>query len=52
MTGLQLADLAAYPIAQHIMYPSRLNLAFDAVRLRIRQNPAGITTGYGLKVFP
>ena len=32
VTGLQLADLIAYPITQHILFPDRVNYAFDTIK--------------------
>jgi hypothetical protein len=37
MAGLQIADLAAYPIAQHIMNPTAQNQTYDAVEPRFRR---------------
>jgi hypothetical protein len=52
MPGLQIADLAAYPIARHIIAPDATNLAYDAIMPRIRKSPSGKMLGWGLKVFP
>jgi hypothetical protein len=52
MIGLQVADLAAYPIARRIMNPRTANPAFRAIRRRFRRSDGGRINGYGLKVFP
>ncbi len=52
MPGLQVADLAAYPIARHIIAPQAANPAYDAIMPRIRKSPGGKMKGWGLKVFP
>lgn len=49
--GHQIADLSAYPIANKILYPNRINLAFDILKFKFRQRN-GRVKGYGLKVFP
>lgn len=49
VTGLQIADLIAYPITQHLLFPDRVNFAFDTVDNNI------YTSGekkLGLKVIP
>ena len=52
-TGTQIADLIAYPIATKIIYPERVNLAFEILEDKIyRQFPNSDYLGYGLKVFP
>lgn len=52
MPGLQVADLAAYPVARHIISPHIANVAYDAILPRIRASPKGQQIGWGLKVFP
>jgi hypothetical protein len=52
MPGLQLADLAAYPIARRVINAKAANPAYDALRPLIRKSPAGKVEGWGLKVFP
>jgi len=52
MPGLQMSDLAAYPIARHIMNPAAPNPAYAALSHRIRRSPQGQILGWGLKVFP
>lgn len=51
-TGLQLADLVAYPIARHVVDPNQPNRAYDVLEPKFRRSPAGQIQGYGLKVFP
>lgn len=51
--GTQIADLVAYPIATKIIFPERVNLAFEVLEDKIyRQFPGSDYIGYGLKVFP
>lgn len=50
--GLQLADLTAYPLAQHILYPERPYIPFDIIKNKIYCNAKGKRDGWGLKVFP
>lgn len=52
MPGLQIADLAAYPIARHAIDQKVPNPAFEIVRERLRKSPKGNPTGWGLKIFP
>lgn len=52
MIGLQIADLAAYPIARNIMNAAAANPAYAAVQQRFRRSVRGTINGYGLKVFP
>jgi hypothetical protein len=52
MPGLQIADLAAYPIARHAMDPRAPNPAFVAIEPRLRRSKGGVVQGYGLKIFP
>jgi hypothetical protein len=51
-TGLQIADLVAYPIARHVVDPTKPNPAYDVVVRKFRRGPAGTHFGFGLKVFP
>lgn len=51
-TGLQVADLVAYPIARHTINPAQPNRAHDIVERKFRRSAAGQVVGYGLKVFP
>ncbi len=50
--GLQLSDLTAYPIATHIIDPSRANPAFDVLEKKFYAGRRGNYLGYGLKIFP
>lgn len=63
--GLQLADLAAHPVARHVLAPDQPNRAFDVVEKKLMTDelkgmaraarPASRVKGYegiGLKVFP
>lgn len=49
--GLQLADLCAYPIARHVLYPEEPYPTFEVIYSKIR-NKSGKIDGYGLKIFP
>jgi hypothetical protein len=50
-TGLQVADLVAYPIARHVIKPDQPNRAYELIEGKIRSRGGNIH-GYGLKVFP
>lgn len=52
MPGLQVADLAAYPIAKHVIDPKAANPAYDVLVPRFRKSPKGEILGWGLKLFP
>jgi hypothetical protein len=55
IAGLQVADLAAYPIAAKIFRPMQENKAFEVLFPKIYAAPKrkdGSILGYGLKVFP
>lgn len=49
ITGIQIADLMAYPIARHIIDKDRANLSFDIVKQKFYQKNGKI---FGLKVLP
>ncbi|MBO5562192.1 MAG: DUF3800 domain-containing protein [Bacteroidales bacterium] len=49
VTGLQLADLIAYPITQYLLYPDRVNFAYDIVKDNIYVSD---DKKLGLKVIP
>jgi Protein of unknown function (DUF3800) len=51
-TGLQFADLVAYPITRHTLKPDQNNRAFDIVRGKFRRGLNGRIEGFGLKIFP
>lgn len=50
--GLQLADLTARPIGRHVLDPAQPNRAWDIIEPKLRRSPAGVVSGWGLKVFP
>lgn len=53
MPGLQFADLAAYPIARHIMDSNKTNKPFDILKKKFRcRRSDGRIQGWGLKIFP
>lgn len=52
ITGLQLADLCAYPLARHLLFPKVPYKPFDVVRGKIYCDKKGNFRGYGLKLFP
>ncbi|NDV28618.1 DUF3800 domain-containing protein [Desulfovibrio sp. JC010] len=49
--GLQLADLTARPIGQHVLNPFKRSRAFDALSPKLYSSN-GSTYGWGLKIFP
>lgn len=49
--GLQLADLCAYPIARHVLYPEEPYPSFEIIKSKIRNNH-GKVDGFGIKIFP
>ncbi|MGR3174961.1 MAG: DUF3800 domain-containing protein [Candidatus Scalindua sp.] len=49
ITGTQLADLAAYPIARYVLHPDRPNPAYDIVSKKFYQGKGWVR---GLKIFP
>ncbi len=49
VVGTQLADLAAYPIARHVLQPSIVNPAYDIVAKKFYRGKGLVK---GLKVFP
>jgi len=51
-TGLQIADLCAYPLARNILNPEEPYVPFDIIRNKIYANDKGEYVGWGLKVFP
>jgi len=50
--GLQIADLCAYPLARHILYPKQPYPPFDILKTKIYSDKKGNFNGYGLKIFP
>ncbi len=51
-TGMQLADLVAYPIGRRTIRPNDPNPAYDVVMKKFRQSGSGKIDGWGLKLFP
>ncbi len=51
-TGIEIADLCAYPIARYVLNNNEVNPAFDVIRPKIRENGHGNIVGYGIKIFP
>jgi hypothetical protein len=49
INGLQLADLAAYPMARFVIEPERANPAFDLISSKIYSKEG---KRYGLKIYP
>lgn len=49
--GLQIADLCAYPVARHVLFPKEPYPSFNIVEPKMRKGRKGID-GYGLKIFP
>lgn len=47
--GNQMADLIVYPIARHVLDPTKPNLPYEAIAAKKYQGPGGV---WGLKVFP
>ncbi|OPY72805.1 MAG: hypothetical protein A4E64_02793 [Syntrophorhabdus sp. PtaU1.Bin058] len=52
VTGLQIADLCAYPLARHLLNPEIPYIPFDIIEKKIYCNKKGEYKGWGLKVFP
>jgi hypothetical protein len=52
ITGLQVADLCAYPLARNILYPEVPYLSFDIIKSKIYCSEKGEYVGWGLKIFP
>lgn len=50
--GLQIADLCAYPLARHILFPNEPYITFDVIKSKIYCDKNGKVNGYGLKIFP
>ena len=50
--GLQLADLVAHPIGQHVLKPDQPNRAYEIVDQKFRRSPDDRKEGWGLKIFP
>jgi hypothetical protein len=52
VAGLQMADLACYPIIHYVQNPKTERPDWLAVRSRIRHDWRGRIEGRGLKIFP
>ncbi len=55
IAGLQIADLAAYPIASKVLRPDTVNQSFEILEKKIETAPpqkGRVILGYGLKIFP
>ena len=52
ITGLQVADLCAYPMARHLLYPKEPYIPFKIIERKIYADNKGKYMGWGLKVFP
>jgi len=52
IVGLQLADLVAYPLARHIIFPRRPYPTYEIIKHKIYCNKDGKIDGFGLKIFP
>lgn len=50
--GLQVADLCAYPLARHILFPNEPYITFDIIEPKVYCDKKGTTNGFGLKIFP
>lgn len=50
--GTQIADLSAYPLARHIIFPQEPYPAFDIIKSKIYCDKKGNYDGWGLKIFP
>jgi len=52
VVGLQIADLCAYPLARHLIYPQEPYVPFEIVERKIYCSKEGEYAGWGLKLFP
>jgi len=50
--GSQIADLCAYPLARHILFPKEPYITFNIIKSKIYCNNKGLIDGFGLKMFP
>lgn len=50
--GLQVADLCAYPLAKHVLFPEEPYLPFEIIKSKIYCQNKGKIDGFGLKIFP
>lgn len=51
INGLQFADLFAYPILRHVIFPNQKNFAYDLLLEKIHKK-RGNVDGAGIKIFP
>ena len=56
-SGLQIADLVARPIGNHVLKPEQNNRAFEVLKYKFysakgRSGAGNDYKGYGLKIFP
>jgi hypothetical protein len=49
IAGLQIADLAAYPIANYVLAPEMVNFAYDVIKSKIYVQSGKM---HGLKIHP
>ena len=49
VTGLQIADLIAYPLTRHVLNPQGVNLAYDVLEPNIFRENGKLM---GLKIYP
>jgi len=52
ITGLQIADLCAYPMARHLLHPKEPYIPFKIIEKKIYSDKRNRYMGWGLKVFP
>jgi hypothetical protein len=52
LVGLQIADLCAYPLARHLIYPDEPYLPFGLLESKIYCRGKREYRGWGLKLFP
>ena len=52
MTGIEIADLCAYPMGRFILNNNEPNPAFDTIRPKMASNNTGNILGFGIKLYP
>ena len=52
ITGLQIADLCAYPLARYVLNPEEPYIPFKVIQNKIYCDINGKYQGFGLKIFP
>jgi len=52
ITGLQIADLCAYPMARHLLHPKEPYKPYTIIEKKIYHDKKGRYMGWGLKIFP